>query len=93
MEKNTKIALAVAGVGLAANRYMKSKEKQQPYLTSEQWQVKFYGGAVTAIGLASAGILEMTKNKPKARKVSFIALGGAVVGYYALLLLALKKMS
>ena len=93
MEKNTKLALGVAGVGFAVNRYMKSKERQQPYLTSEQFQTKFYGGAVTAIGLATAGILEMTKDKPKARKVSFIALGGAVIGYYALLLLALKKMS
>lgn len=93
MEKGTKLALGVAGVGFAVNRYMKSKEAKQPYLTQEQFQTKFFGGAATALGLATAGILEMTKNNPKARKVSFIALGGAVVGYYALIILALKKMS
>jgi len=93
MENNTKFALGLAAAGFAANRYMNSLQKGQPYLTTEQSQTKILGGGVAVLGLASAGILEATKTHPKARKIAFLGLGGLTVGYFAILLLALKKMT
>jgi hypothetical protein len=93
VENNTKLALGIAASGFAANRYMNNLQKGQPYLTTEQSQTKILGGAVTVLGLASAGILEFTKNNPRNRKIAFATLGGLTVGYVALLFYAIKKMT
>lgn len=94
MQKGTKIALGVAAAGFAMNKYQKSKVgPDKPYLESDEWRLQFAGSAATALGLASAGIIEFTKDKPKARKIAFYGLGGAVVLYFATVMLALKKMT
>lgn len=93
MENSTKTALMIAATGYAVNRYENSKLKTQPYLTQDQSNLKITGGLVAFLGVASAGILEATKDKPKARKVAFVAVGGLTAAWFLTILYALKKMT
>lgn len=94
MEKGTKIALLIAASGYGMNRYQNSKVKgEKTYLEQDESNLKMLGGAVAVLGVASAGIIEFTKDKPKTRKAAFVTLGGLSVGYVLLILMALKKMS
>lgn len=95
MEQSTKTALTVAAAGLAVNRYeaYKLSKSDKGYLESGDQQLKMLGGGVAALGIASAGILELTKSNPKARKVAFVGLAAGTVGYFLLILAALRKMS
>ena len=67
--------------------------KTKPYLETSESQLKMTGGALAVLGVTSAGIFELTKNHPKARKASFIGLGGLVVLFGLSLVYALKKMT
>jgi len=51
------------------------------------------GGGTAILGLASAGIIEFTKDKPKARKIAFVGLAGLTGLYFFTIIMALKKMS
>jgi FtsH-binding integral membrane protein len=51
------------------------------------------GGATAVLGLASAGIIQFTKDKPKARKVAFVGLAGLTGLFVYGLFMAMKKMS
>lgn len=93
MENKTKIALTIAAVGLGVNQYEKSKLKTKPYLETDESQLKMAGGALAILGGASAGIFELTKNNPKARKISFIGLGGLVVLFVGTVVYAMKKFT
>ena len=93
MEQKTKVALTIAAIGLGVNQYEKSKLKTKPYLETNESQLKMAGGALAILGGASAGIFELTKNHPTARKASFIGLGGLVVLFGVSLVYALKKMT
>lgn len=94
MEKGTKIALVVAASGLAMNKYQASKVKgNKTYLESDEQQLKMLGGATAVLGLASAGIIEFTKGKPKARKVAFVGLAGLTGLFVYGLFMAIKKMT
>ena len=85
MEKGTKIALVVAASGLAMG--------EKTYLESDEQQLKMLGGGTAILGLASAGIIEFTKDKPKARKIAFVGLAGLTGLYFFTIIMALKKMS
>lgn len=94
MEKGTKIALVVAASGFALNKYQASKVKgNKTYLEQDEQNLKMLGGAATILGLASAGIIQYTKDKPKTRKAAFVGLGGLVVAYFVVLGMAIKKMT
>ena len=93
MENSTKIALGIAAAGYAVNRYEHSKVGTKPTLTQEETNRKMTGGAVAFLGVATAGILEATKNSPKGRKIAFVSLGGLSIAYVLTILYALKKMS
>jgi hypothetical protein len=94
MEKGTKIALVVAASGFAMNKYQGSKIKgEKTYLESDEQQLKMLGGGTAILGLASAGIIEFTKDKPKARKIAFVGLAGLTGLYFFTIIMALKKMS
>ena len=95
MQNSTKTALTIAGIGYAVNRYeaYKLRTSDKGCLEEGDQQLKMLGGGVTALGIASAGILELTKSSPKARKVAFVGLAAGTVGYFLLILAALKKMS
>lgn len=94
MQTGTKVALGVAAAGYAMNKYQASKiSTDKPYLETEEWRLQFAGKAATVLGLASAGIFEYTKDKPKIRKVAFVGLGGVIVLYFVGVMLALKKMT
>ena len=95
MEKSTKTALVIATTGLAVNQYQKHKliNSEKGYLEETDQQLKMLGGGVAILGYASAGILELTKNNPKARKVAFIGLAAGTVGFFALVISALKKFT
>lgn len=100
MQKETKIALAVAGAGYILKEYERKKisqpyfyENNKPSEPLSEDQLKMLGGLAFVGGLASAGIFETTKNNPKARKISFIALGGLAVLGFLSILYALKKMT
>jgi hypothetical protein len=93
MEKSTKIALGIAAAGYAVNRYEHSKMGEQPFLSQQQTNLKMTGGAVAFLGVATAGILEATKNSPKGRKIAFIGLGGLSAAWVLAILYALRKMS
>ena len=94
MEKSTKIALVLSASGFAMNRYQNSKIKgDKTYLEQSEQNLKMLGGGVAVLGLVSAGILETTKNNPKARKVAFVGVAGLIglMGYGVIM--ALKKMT
>jgi hypothetical protein len=94
MEKSTKIALFIAASGYAINRYENNKiDGTKTYLETSESQAKMLGGLVGVLGIASAGILELTKNNPKARKITFIGLGGLTIAGFVSLMYALKKMT
>ena len=100
MEKGTKISLAIAGAGYALKKYQTKRtnqpnfyENNKPAEPISEDQQKLIGGLATVGGLISAGIFEATKNSPKARKISFYALGGLGLAYFATIIYALKKMS
>jgi hypothetical protein len=100
MQKVTKIALAVAGAGFILKEYERKKisqpnfyENYTPSKPLSEDQLKMLGGLAFVGGIASAGIIEATKNSPKARKISFIALGGLGVAWFVTILYALNKMS
>lgn len=93
MENNTKVSLLVAAVGLGVNQYEKSKLKNQPYLNSDESNLKLLGTVAVAGGLISAIIFEKFKDNAKARKISFIGLGGVAVLGVASIVYALKKFT
>ena len=88
MEKSTKIALYLAASGYAVNLYEnhKLRTSDKGYLEQNDQNLKMTGGGVAFLGLASAGILEATKNHPKARKVVFVGLGVGTIGYFLIIL-------
>jgi FtsH-binding integral membrane protein len=94
MQKNTKIAITIAGVGLALNQYEKSKiSDTKTYLENDEWQLQFFGGLAAIGGGISAIIFERYKDNDKAKKIAFIGLGGVAIAGFASLLYALKKMT
>ena len=95
MEKSTKTALVVATSGLVVNQYLKHKQvnSDKGYLENSEQNLKMLGGGVAILGYSSAAILELTKNSPKARKVAFIGLAAGTVGFFALVISALKKFN
>jgi hypothetical protein len=93
MEKTTRNAIIIGTLGLALNKYEQSKLRTQPYLSEQDSQLKMSGGAVAFLGYTSAVILQVTKDKPKARKVAFVGLGVVSVGFVLSVLYALKKMT
>ena len=94
MQTGTKVALGIAAAGYAMNKYQAAKiSTEKPYLETDEWRLQFAGKGATVLGLASAGIIEYTKDKPKIRKVAFVGLGGVLVLYFFGIMMALKKMS
>ena len=94
MQTGTKVALGIAAAGYAINKYQAAKiSTEKPYLETDEWRLQFAGKGATVLGLASAGIIEYTKDKPKIRKVAFVGLGGVIVLYFFGIMMALKKMS
>lgn len=94
MEKLTKIALLIAAGGYGVSKYESSKIKgNKSYLETSESQAKMLGNLTTILALSSAVIFETTKNSPKARKLSFIGLGGLTIAAFAALIYALKKMT
>ena len=93
MEQSVKMALAIGATGLAVNKFEQSKMRTQPYLSQEESNLKMGGGAVAFLGFTSAAILQLTKDKPKARKIAFVGLGVVSVGFVLTILYALKKMT
>ena len=100
MQKETKIALAIAGAGYVLKEYQRKKisqpnfyETHTPSKPLSEDQLKMLGGLAFIGGLASAGIFETTKNNPKARKIAFVGLGGLGIAWFLTILYALKKMS
>jgi FtsH-binding integral membrane protein len=94
MEKSTKIALLIAAGGYGVSKYESSKIKgSKTYLETSESQAKMLGNLTTVLALSSAVIFETTKNSPKARKISFIGLGGLTIAGFAALFYALKKMT
>ena len=103
MQNRTKVSLGIAGLGFAIQQYEKKKtqvpnyyENYKPpvfakYISEEQ--LKMLGGVVGIGGLASAAIFEKFKDNPKAIKISFITMGGVAIGFYFLIIMALKKMT
>lgn len=95
MEKNTKISLAIAATGLAARMYedYNQKHNQLPYLAQRDSNIKLLGGIAVVGGVVSAGIFEIFKDNPVARRNSFIAAGAIVgVGLYGLIV-AIKNFT
>jgi FtsH-binding integral membrane protein len=93
MENKTKISLLIAATGLGINQYEKSKLKKQPYLNSDESNLKMLGGVAIVGGLASALIFEKFKDNAQAKKISFIGLGGIAVLGVASIVYAMKKMT
>lgn len=93
MEKNAKIALFIAAGGLAVNQYEKNKLKTQPYLYSDEQNLKLLGGVVAIAGGASALIFQGLRNHPKAKKAAFVGLGGIGVLAVVSVIYAMKKFT
>lgn len=93
MENKTKLSLLIATAGLGINQYEKSKLKKQPYLNSDESNLKLLGNVALVGGLASAFIFEKFKDNPKAKRISFIGLGGVAVLGIVGIIYALKKMT
>jgi uncharacterized membrane protein len=95
MQQSTKTALGIAAGAYAVNRYQnyKLRTSEKGYLEQPDQNLKMTSGGVAILALASAGILEYTKDKPKARKIAFVGLAAGTVGYFLIILAALRKMS
>lgn len=95
MEKATKTALGIAAIGYGLNRYenYKLRTSEKGYLEQADQNLKMTGSGIAILGLASAGILEVTKNSPRGRKIAFLGLGGLTVGYFVIIAMAMKKMT
>jgi hypothetical protein len=93
MENKTKLSLVIAAAGLGVNQYEKSKLNNQPYLNSDESNLKLLGNVALVGGLASAFIFEKFKDNPKAKRISFIGLGGVAVLGIVGIIYALKKMT
>lgn len=93
MENKTKLSLLIATAGLGINQYEKNKLKKQPYLNSDESNLKLLGNVALVGGLASAFIFEKFKDNPKAKRISFIGLGGVAVLGIVGIIYALKKMT
>jgi len=93
MEQSVKMALAIGATGLAVNKFEQSKLRTQPYLSTEESNLKMGGGAVAFLGFTSAAIIQLTKDKPKSRKIALVGLGVVSAGFVLSILYALKKMS
>ncbi len=85
----------IAASGYAMNRYQQHKLRtsDKGYLETSDQQLKMLGGGVAILGIASAGIIQLTKNSPNARKLAFGGLVAGTVGYFLIIAAALKKMS
>ena len=93
MENKTKLSLLIATAGLGISQYEKSKLKKQPYLNSDESNLKLLGNFAIIGGLVSALIFEKFKDNPKAKKISFIGLGGIAVLGVASIVYAMKKFT
>jgi len=94
MEKSTKTALLIAATGYIINKYEGSKiSVEKPALNSDENNIKLTAGLVAALGLTSAGILELTKNSPTARKIAFFGMGGLTIAGVLAIIYAMKKMT
>ena len=87
MENKTKLSLLIATAGLGISQYEKSKLKKQPYLNSDESNLKLLGNVAIIGGLVSALIFA------KAKKISFIGLGGIAVLGVASIVYAMKKFT
>ena len=88
-------ALLIAASGYAVNRYEahKLRTEGKGYLETKDQQLKMLGTGVAILGTASAGIIHLTRNSPRARKLAFGGLAVGTVGYFLLIIAVLKKMS
>jgi hypothetical protein len=94
MEKSTKTALLIAATGYIVNKYEGSKiSTEKPALTTEESNIKITAGLVTALGVTSAVILELTKNSPRGRKIAFVGMGGLTIAWFLTIIYAMKKMT
>jgi len=88
-------ALLIAASGFAVNHYQahKLRTSDKGYLETEDQQMKMLGTGVAILATASAGIVHLTRNNPRARKLAFGGLAAGTIGYFLIIIAALKKMS